>query len=107
VSFRNSVSGLMKKPCHLEEVMKRESGKEFIEVSVKDTGIGIKKEDLERIFVQFEQIESEINRRYQGTGLGLALTQKLIHLHKGYIWAESEGVGRGSTFRFVLLYASA
>ena len=94
-------------PSDLEEVLKRESGKEFIEVSVKDTGIDVKKEDLERIFVQFEQIESEMNRRYQGTGLGLALTQKLIHLHKGYIWAESEGAGRGSTFRFVLPYASA
>ncbi len=75
---------------------------EFIEVSVTDTGIGIKREDLARIFNPFEQVESSKSRRFQGTGLGLALTKKLVELHSGRIWAESEGEGKGSTFTFIL-----
>jgi PAS domain S-box-containing protein len=72
-----------------------------IEIAVADTGIGIKPEDQQRIFRDFEQIESASVRQQQGTGLGLALTKKLVELHGGRIWVESE-FGRGSTFRFVL-----
>jgi PAS domain S-box-containing protein len=77
-------------------------GGRLIEISVQDTGIGIKKEDLERIFDPFEQGDNSASRRYQGTGLGLSLTQKLVELHGGKIWARSEGRGRGSTFTFVI-----
>ncbi|MBN1932020.1 MAG: cache domain-containing protein [Desulfobacterales bacterium] len=73
-----------------------------VEISVSDTGIGIKKEDLERIFNPFEQVESDANRRYQGTGLGLSLTKTLVELHGGKIWVESEGIEKGSTFRLVI-----
>ena len=72
-----------------------------IEIAVADTGIGIKPEDQQRIFRDFEQIESASVREQQGTGLGLALTKKLVELHGGRIWVESE-FGRGTTFRFVL-----
>lgn len=74
----------------------------FIEISVNDTGIGLKPEDLERIFDAFEQVESSKSRKYQGTGLGLSLTKRLVELHGGRIWAESEGENKGSTFLFII-----
>ena len=66
-------------------------------LSVTDSGIGIKEEDLERIFKEFEQVDSSISREYDGSGLGLALTEKLVKLHKGEIWVESTP-DEGSTF---------
>ena len=74
-----------------------------LQVSVTDSGIGIKPEDHERIFKEFEQVDSSYARQQQGTGLGLALTRKLVTMHGGRLWVESEGVeGKGSTFHFVL-----
>ena len=73
-----------------------------MKISVIDTGIGIKKEDQEMIFLAFEQVDSSTSRRYQGTGLGLPLTQKLVEMHGGTICVESEGEGRGSTFSFII-----
>lgn len=72
-----------------------------LHVSVKDTGIGIKDDDIPRIFREFEQLDPSITREYGGTGLGLALTKKLVELHNGRIWMESE-YGKGTTFRLVL-----
>jgi signal transduction histidine kinase len=74
---------------------------------VSDTGIGIRKEDLERIFAPFEQVDSSASRKYAGTGLGLSLTRSLVELHGGRIWAESEGEGKGSRFAFVIPLAPA
>ena len=71
-------------------------------VSVADTGIGIKPDDQERLFTEFEQLDSGYDRMHQGTGLGLALTRKFVELHGGRIWVESEGEGKGTTFRFTL-----
>jgi hypothetical protein len=68
---------------------------------VTDNGIGIAPDDLPRIFREFEQLDSEYVREQQGTGLGLALTRKLVELHGGRIQVESE-VDRGSTFRVFL-----
>ncbi len=73
-----------------------------MQVSVEDTGIGIRPEDTVRIFDPFEQVENSKSRKYQGTGLGLSLTKRLVELHGGCIWAESPGEGRGSTFTFLL-----
>ena len=78
------------------------ASQKFIRISVTDTGIGIKHEDIERIFNPFEQVESSATRRFQGTGLGLALTKNLVELHSGKIWVESEGEGKGSKFSLIL-----
>ncbi len=75
---------------------------ELLEVRVTDTGIGIKAEDLPRLFQEFVQLEAAATKRHEGTGLGLALTKRLVELHAGRIWAESEGEGRGTTFALVL-----
>jgi signal transduction histidine kinase/CheY-like chemotaxis protein len=69
--------------------------------SVADTGIGIASEDLERIFSEFGQVENPLQKRFKGTGLGLALSRKLAELLGGAITVESE-LGRGSTFRLTL-----
>ena len=71
-----------------------------VQVSVADTGPGIAAEDLERIFEEFQQTEAGLEQR-EGTGLGLALSKRLVELHGGQIWVESE-VGEGSTFVFTL-----
>jgi PAS domain S-box-containing protein len=68
-----------------------------IVMTVSDTGIGIKPEDLGRLFVEFQQLDASASRRYQGTGLGLALTKRLVALHGGKIDVASE-FGRGATF---------
>jgi CheY-like chemotaxis protein len=65
--------------------------------TVADTGLGIAREDLERIFDEFQQVDSGPGRRFEGTGLGLALTRRLVELHGGRIWVESE-LGVGSSF---------
>lgn len=69
-------------------------------IGVSDNGIGIKKEDLERIFGEFEQVDSSLGRKHKGTGLGLALSRKIVKLHGGQIWAKSKGEGMGSQFTF-------
>ncbi len=74
---------------------------EFVEISVKDTGIGIKPEDQERIFDEFQQIDSKASREYEGTGLGLSLTRRFVVLHGGEICVESKP-GKGSTFAFTI-----
>jgi len=76
-------------------------GEQEIEFSVTDTGIGIRPEDRERIFKEFEQVDLSAERRYEGTGLGLTLAKELVELHGGRIWVESE-LGKGSTFAFTL-----
>jgi signal transduction histidine kinase len=72
-----------------------------IRLEVKDTGIGIGKEDLPRLFHAFEQGDSSFAKRQQGTGLGLALTKKIIELQQGSISVESEP-GKGSTFTVII-----
>lgn len=73
-----------------------------VEISVADTGIGLRSEDMKRVFKPFEQVENSASRKFPGTGLGLSLTRKLVELHGGRIWAESPGEGKGATFTFVI-----
>ena len=73
-----------------------------LQISVADTGIGIKEEDHDKIFQEFKQLDSSYSRAYEGTGLGLALSRKLVEMHGGRIGMESEGLGKGSTFTFVI-----
>ncbi len=70
--------------------------------SVKDEGIGIPREKLTAIFEKFARIDTRETRAAGGTGLGLYLVKHLVEAHDGVIWAESEGVGKGSTFYFRL-----
>lgn len=73
-------------------------------VSVSDTGKGLKKEDLPKLFQKFGMLDSDYLKKNisQGTGLGLYISKSIIELHKGKIWVESEGEGKGATFTFSL-----
>jgi len=74
---------------------------DFVEITVTDTGIGISEESIPKLFQVFTQMESAYTKVYKGTGLGLALTKKLVELHGGRIWVESE-FGVGSRFKFTI-----
>ncbi len=74
---------------------------EHLSVSVKDSGIGIPKEDVPHVFERFFRVDRARNRQSGGTGLGLSITKHLIEMHKGTISAESE-LGHGSTFIFTI-----
>ncbi|MGB2964727.1 MAG: ATP-binding protein [Anaerolineales bacterium] len=76
--------------------------KEEVLVSIVDTGRGIKKENLDKIFEVFFQEDDHMTRRYGGLGLGLSIARELIRLHGGRIWAESEGMGKGAALHVVL-----
>jgi signal transduction histidine kinase len=74
---------------------------DFIEITVTDSGIGIKKEDIPKLFKEFAQIGSVYTKGVEGTGLGLALTKHMVELHGGRVWVKSE-IGTGSRFSFTL-----
>ncbi|UCG22998.1 MAG: hybrid sensor histidine kinase/response regulator, partial [Chloroflexota bacterium] len=70
-------------------------------VSVQDTGIGIRQEDIPAIFEQFRQVDGSLTRKAGGTGLGVPISRSLVELHGGEMWVESEP-GVGSTFSFTI-----
>lgn len=72
-----------------------------LQFSVKDTGIGIRRDSIDRLFRSFSQVDTSTARRYGGTGLGLAICSRLAEMMGGRIWVESEA-GRGSTFHFTI-----
>jgi len=86
-------------PAHGQVILqvRADTEQDRIQFSVIDTGIGIALKDLKRLFVPFSQVDSSLTREYEGTGLGLALVQKLTDLHGGSVDVESE-VGKGSRF---------
>jgi signal transduction histidine kinase len=77
-----------------------ENDREF-RLEVEDNGLGIHPEDLERLFVEFEQLDSSAGKRFHGTGLGLALTKRLVEAQDGSVGVRST-LGRGSVFHAVL-----
>jgi two-component system sensor histidine kinase ChiS len=80
--------------------------KDYLEITISDTGIGIQADKLDRIFEAFEQADGSIGREYGGTGLGLAVTKQLVQLHGGEIWVVSQP-GKGSQFTFTLPLSQA
>lgn len=73
----------------------------YIEISIKDTGIGISQEDKSRLFLPFVQLDGSTTRKCDGLGLGLTIAQNFIEAHNGDIWVESE-LDKGSTFTFTI-----
>jgi len=76
-------------------------GENYVEIWVKDDGIGIPKHQVDLVFEKFFQVQDGQFKRPKGTGLGLTIVAEMIKLHKGYVWAESD-LGCGTTFKFVL-----
>jgi signal transduction histidine kinase len=77
---------------------------EFIETSISDTGVGIKSEDIHRLFQKFIMVGGSEAKALntQGTGLGLYLCKSIVELHGGKIWVKSDGIGKGTSFTFSL-----
>lgn len=73
-----------------------------VHIRVKDSGIGIEDEQLDKIFGEFYQVEDHMIRKHGGLGIGLSIARAIVQSHGGRIWAESEGLGKGSTFTIAL-----
>lgn len=97
----NLVGNAVKFTSQGEVVVSATSGNPKIEVSVRDTGIGIPTDKLESIFNAFEQVDGSAARSQGGVGLGLGISRRLVELHGGRLWAESTS-GFGATFHFTL-----
>ena len=82
--------------------LKAKRASDNIEIVVWDTGVGIAPENMEKIFEGFFRVDTPYARITEGTGLGLPLTRKLVELHGGSFFVESEGLGKGTIVRFTL-----
>ena len=85
----------------------REDGQIELHIAVRDTGMGIPPDRIDRLFQSFSQTDASISRRFGGTGLGLAISKRLAEAMGGTMWAESEGAGRGSTFHVTIATRAA
>jgi signal transduction histidine kinase len=83
-----------------EIILQFEKNAGNIKTQVSDTGIGLREDDLERVFEAFTKIKKATY--IKGTGLGLSITKGLVEAHGGKIWVESEGEGKGATFTFTI-----
>jgi len=90
IKFTNSGSVMVK--CHLID--------DHYQIDIVDTGIGIKEEDLSKLFKPFSQVDTGLTRHYEGTGLGLSICKKLVEMMDGTISVKSE-IGKGSTFTII------
>jgi len=75
---------------------------DMLKFSVRDTGIGLTKEGMSRLFQSFTQADSSTTRKYGGTGLGLAISKRLAEMMGGTMWVESQGLGKGAKFSFAI-----
>ena len=81
-------------------------GQTWLHISVRDTGLGVPRDRLDRLFQSFSQVDASTTRKYGGTGLGLAISRRLAEMMGGKMWVESTGVpGEGSVFHFTLCLA--
>jgi GAF domain-containing protein/DNA-binding response OmpR family regulator len=107
----NLLSNAVKFTEHGEVVLSvsstHDAGEVELTFAVRDTGIGLSAEGMSRLFQSFSQADSSTTRRYGGTGLGLAISKRLAELMGGRMWAESDGVGEGSTFFVSIVCARA
>ncbi len=99
-------SDIVKGPCsdtdqEDEEIESLSNTGPCVRISVSDNGIGISPDKQKSIFDPFTQAESFLNRKFEGTGLGLALVKQYVEMHEGRVWLESEE-GKGSTFTFTI-----
>jgi signal transduction histidine kinase len=85
----------------IKAMLSRDYGNKFVEVWISDTGIGVPKEFLKKIFDKFYQIKKSKFEKLRGSGLGLSLAKEIVALYNGNIWAESK-VGEGTTIKFIL-----
>jgi len=100
--FENLVDNAIKyTPSGGKIKLSASADQEWIDVTIEDTGIGIPKKDLDRVFERFYRVDKERSRDLGGTGLGLAIVKNLVIANGGRVWAESR-VGKGSTFHVVL-----
>ena len=99
--LHNLIGNAIKFTSEGEIAISARSEKEMVEVCVKDTGIGIPEDKLEDVFKSFEQVDASITREQGGAGLGLTITKKLIELHGGSIWIESQ-IDVGTSIFFTL-----
>ena len=82
---------------HVSVEIEKVEGK-YVSLRVKDQGAGIPRTELKRIFKRFHRVPGPLATRVKGTGLGLFIVRSVAKRHGGRAWAESEGLGRGSTF---------
>ncbi|MDX2245265.1 MAG: ATP-binding protein [Bacteroidia bacterium] len=99
--MHNLVGNAIKFTPHGTVAVHASQKENMIEISVSDTGIGIPEAKFDYIFQEFVQGDGSAKRNYSGTGLGLSITKKLVELHGGKIWVESQ-IGEGSAFYFTL-----
>lgn len=97
----NLLSNAIKFTATGRVVVRVQAEPDAVHLSVADTGIGIREEDLQKLFEPFQRLDSPLAREAGGTGLGLAISKKYVELHGGRIWAESRE-NHGSTFHFTL-----
>jgi PAS domain S-box-containing protein len=88
------------------KILEEDSTKYLLKFEVYDTGIGIEPNKLELVFENFKQANSQIHRKFGGTGLGLPIVKNLVELQGGSIWVDSE-IGKGTTFSFILPFTNS
>jgi signal transduction histidine kinase len=98
----NLVNNAVKFTPEGQVTLKCETKGSLVTTSVRDTGIGIAPGDLKKVFTAFQQLETGLSRRFEGSGLGLSICKKLVGLLGGEIHAASEGPGHGAVFTFTI-----